>query len=94
MITVKIDSEDSRLVEKAFYEYNASLNILSYLLKQENINMKYIEDYTRKSELYFVTLEEYKNIVSSKYHPKDDKEYEYSFDFINETINFKTKGDN
>lgn len=94
MITVKIDSEDSRLIEKAFYEYQASLNILSYLLKQENINMKYIEDYTKKTEQYFVILEEYKSIVSSKYMPQDEKEYNYSFDFINETINFIPKGDN
>ena len=88
MITIKIEPEDSRLVEKAFYEYNASLNILSYLLKQDNINKEYIKEYTKQSEIYFITLEEYKSAISSKYMPNDNNKYEYNFDFVNETINF------
>ena len=54
MVTVNIDIEDSQAVEKAFYEYNASLNILSYLFKQDNINEEYLEQYVQKSEKYFM----------------------------------------
>lgn len=93
MITIKLDSEDSRLVEKAFYEYNASLNILSYLAKQNNINKQYLKEYTKQSERYFIILEEYKNAVSIKYHPNDNNDYTYSFNFENETINYFLKGE-
>lgn len=93
MIAVKIDSEDSRLVEKAYYEYQASLNILNFILKQENINQEYVDEYLKKSENYFITLEKYKNFVSNKYMPEGNTVYNYSFDFINETINFYEQGE-
>ena len=92
MITVNINIEDSQAVEKAFYEYNASLNILSYLLKQDNINENYIEQYTQKSERYFIILEELKQMISAKYQPKDNKKYNYSFDFENNALNYFEKG--
>lgn len=88
MITVNIDIMDSQKVEKAFYEYNATLDILSFILKQENINQNYIKQYTERSEQFFITLEQLKNEISSKYHPNDDNQYNYSFDFINHTINY------
>lgn len=93
MIIVKISSEESQAVEKAFYEYNAALNILSYLLKQENVNQQYFDQYTKKSEQYFVTLENLKNIISNKYMPQDGQNYDYSFNFINEEIQFYPKGE-
>lgn len=96
MITVNINIEDSQAVEKAFYEYNASLNILSYLFKQNNINEEYLEQYIQKSEKYFIILEETKNIVSNKYMPNEDinKKYNYSFDFENHNIIYTERVDN
>ena len=92
MIKINITIEESQAVEKAFYEYNASLNILSYLLKQDNINENYIEQYTQKSERYFIILEELKQMVSTKYQPNDGKKYDYSFDFENNALNYFEKG--
>ena len=88
MIKVNISIEDSQAVEKAFYEYNASLNILSYLFKQQEINEEYLEQYIQKSERYYIILEETKEVVSNKYKPNDGKEYNYIFDFDNYMIKF------
>ena len=96
MVTVNIDIEDSQAVEKAFYEYNASLNILSYLFKQDNINEEYLEQYVQKSEKYFIVLEEIKEIISNKYMPDKDKnkKYNYSFDFNNCAIIYTERENN
>ena len=91
MTTIEINIEDYEFVEKAFYEYNASLNILSYLFKQNDINEEYLEQYIQKSEKYYIILEEAKVAIANKYKPDNLENFNYSFDFVNHSIIYSKK---
>lgn len=76
-----IQPDDMLLIEKAYYEYNASLNILSYLLKQKEINENYLNQYLKKSEEYYIYFEELKQSIFIKYQINIANFKNYSFDF-------------
>ena len=79
---IPIDEQDSLQLEKITYEYQSSLNILAYLLQQSNINEKYLNDYFKKSELYFIEMKEIENILLEKYTNKKiifNKQYYFNF---------------
>lgn len=89
-IVVRIINEESKNLENLYYTYNASLDIISYLMSQEKINIKkeYLIDYLNNSETKFMELEKEKEFLSQKYLPDElkNKKYNYTFDFINESI--------
>lgn len=76
----KITYDESILIEKSYYEYKSSLDILSYLMKQDKINENYLNQYLKKSEEYYIIFEETKQLIFNKYnlHLKT-----YNFDFNN-----------
>ena len=83
---VKIPEQVSAYVEKLFFEYNASLNILRYLMSQDDVIDRYIKDYSNSSGRKYTELEIAKETVSKKYAPKEFVAYNYNFDFDNNTI--------
>lgn len=79
---IPIEEQDSLQLEKISYEYESSLNILSYLLQQDNINEYYLNNYFKKSELYFIEMKELENILLNKYVSQDkelNKQYYFNF---------------
>lgn len=79
---IPIEEQDSLQLEKISYEYESSLNILSYLLQQDNINEYYLNNYFKKSELYFIEMKELENILLNKYISQDkelNKQYYFNF---------------
>lgn len=83
-IVVNIPSEVSTYVQKLFYEYNAYLNILSYI-SNECKSKEYFDDYMKDSIQKSVELEIAKSNVSNQYKPEGNM-IGYLFDFENETI--------
>lgn len=87
---INIKEEDSKQVQDLYYKYNASLDIISYLMSQNQniIKQEYIQNYLNNSENNFMLLEELKNKISFKYLPEEfnNKNYNYSFNFNNNTI--------
>lgn len=92
-VQVVISELDSNMVEKIFYEYQASLNILSYLMKQQNINEKYLNEYFKKSELYYIELEIIKKQMIKKYYnnQEENQNNNYYFDFNKHILNIIQK---
>lgn len=92
MSKINIEKNENNSVQRLHYEYQASLNILSYLLKQENINEEYLNQYFKKSEEYHISLNYLIQQIIKKYEQKlNIKIYNYSFDFDNFQLiyNFK-----
>ena len=94
MVTVKITPEESMLVEKSFYQYNASLDIIAHLSKQVGINQEYLKEYIKNSEEYYHEMEKNKAQVGNKYKPKDRTDYGYRFNFDACEINYYTPEEN
>ena len=46
-IRVKLDHEDCVSVERSWYEYNAGLDVLRYLMQQDSINEGYLQQYEK-----------------------------------------------
>ena len=92
IININIPENISQKVEKAFYEYNSSLNILSYLMKQKEINSDYLNQYFKKSEMYYIELEKLKDLYGNQiYKPTDKNPIGFTFNFINNTIEYIIK---
>lgn len=85
-IRVNISHEDSSLIERLFYEYNAAKDIISYLMQQENINESYLQQYINIAERRFVELEMQKSEVDRHYRPPALRATNYEFDFENEDL--------
>ncbi len=77
---IKITLEESRLLEKSIYEYQASLNILNFLLQQKNINKDEINKYIKQSEEFYIFSNEIKKEIIKKYI-KYHENYNYYFNF-------------
>lgn len=93
MRIVKIDSEDSNLIERKFYEYRAGRENISFLMKDKEVNIELLNEYIRIVEVRYYELEKTKVLMSKKYKPFDlnGKSYSYSFDFEEETIIYDEK---
>lgn len=87
-IVVKIDSEDSNLVERKFFEHAAGRDTVAFLMKDKDIKWDVLQHYVNIVEERFIELEFTKDEISRKYEPKDFEgaSYSYSFDFKNESI--------
>ena len=68
---VIIPEQVSAYVERLFFEYNASLNIIRYL---------------RRSEQKYTELEIVKENIAREYAPVEFSKYNYTFDFEHNTI--------
>lgn len=78
---IKIDEKASAYVEKLFFEYNARLNILRYLMSQSNVKVEYLSKYQKEAESKNMELELAKKEISNVYKPsKGANCYEFDFD--------------
>lgn len=81
-IKVKLTEEESNYIERLWFEYNASLNILRFLMSQEGVLEKHLQKYLDSSEAKYTELEMAKKEISSIYKPeKLTGSYEYRFEF-------------
>ena len=85
---VRIPVEVSTYVEKLFFEYNESLNILRYLMSQDDVKDEYIQRYSESSEEKYMELETAKREISKEYAPAEFDRYNYNFDFDNYIITY------
>lgn len=87
-IVVKIDPEDSNLVERKYFEHAAGKDNIAFLMRGDEINMDVLQQYINIVEKRFYELEKSKKYISEKYCPDElkGKEYSYTFDFDEETI--------
>lgn len=93
MIVIKIDSEDSNLIERKFYEHAAGKDNIAFLMKDADVNRDLLQEYISIVEVRFFELEKLKVLISKKYEPVElkGKSYVYTFDFENETIIYEEK---
>ena len=54
---VRIPEQVSTYVEKLFFEYNASVNILRYLMSQDDVKDEYIQRYSKSAKEKYIELE-------------------------------------
>lgn len=85
-IRVKLSHEDTTLIERLFYEYNAARDIIGYLMQQDKINETYLQQYINIAEKRFTELEMNKNAVDKAYRPEGINPSSYSFDFEAEEL--------
>lgn len=86
-ITIKIDEKESDMIERLFFEYRASQDIISFLLKDKDIDMELLQEYINVSEVRYTELEMAKQELGDKYRPQNvKKKCAYWFDFVNESI--------
>lgn len=93
MITIRINPEDSNLVERKYYEKEAGKDSISFLMKDADVNRELLQDYINIVEVRFVELEKLKTFMSKKYEPIElkGKSYIYTFNFEDETIIYEEK---
>ena len=93
MIVIKIDSEDSNLIERKFYEHAAGKDNIAFLMKDADVNRDLVQEYISIVEVRFFELEKLKVLMSKKYEPVElkGKSYAYTFDFENESIIYEEK---
>lgn len=89
---VKIPEALSAEVERQFLEYQGCLNIINYLLSNNNTNTEMIEKYQQDALNRFVVLETLKTQVTKQYAPFEY--YDYQFDFDDQSIIFQEKANN
>lgn len=88
---VKISTENSDYIERLFYEYNASLNILKFLMSQENVKQKHLQLYLDSAEIKNTELEIAKKQVVDIYRSLENIPVDstYVFDFDKEELKFE-----
>ena len=86
MMVITIPQTSSDYVEKLFFEYNATMNILKYLTTQEGVKPEYIAQYTEDAKNKYAELEIAKREISNEYSPYPDKKFNYTFDFDHSAI--------
>lgn len=87
---VNIGEENSREMEKAWYEYMASANILAFLMKEEGIRFDLLQEYINVAEIRFVECEKMKERFAKQFKPDevDLTKYNYGFNFEEFAIEF------
>ena len=92
MKVVKIDSQDSNMIEQKFFEHAAGKDNIAFLMKDNDIDWSVLQHYINVVEVRFFELEQMKSRLSKKYEPSElkGKRYNFSFDFENETIAYET----
>lgn len=82
-IRVQIPADISSEVERRFFEYNATRDIIGYLMSRDDVLAKNLEKYLVIAENRFTELELMKEDVTSQFVPEGISNYGYAFDFIN-----------
>lgn len=79
-LKVTIPEQDCTCVERLWYEYNAALGVLRYLMAQPDVLEKNLQLYADSCEAKSVELELTKREVSERFKP-DGAVMSYSFNF-------------
>ena len=77
---VVITPEESQKVERLFFEFSASVEVLKYLMAQEGMSEENIKKYNDIIMEKNWELERAKHEVSSKYHPEGTTSYAFLFE--------------
>lgn len=77
---VYIEPEESNLVERLFFEYNSTVDILKYLLSQKDMPQENISHYNVIVMEKSWELEQAKSKISSKYRPEGYNNYVFLFE--------------
>ena len=90
VFVVTISEEESNEMEKAWYEYNASCDIVARLMKEEGVVFSLLQEYLNVSEARFTKCEMLKQKFAKAYKPDEVNlsKYNYGFDFEEHTITF------
>ena len=90
-VVVDIDEEEARLIERLWYEYNGSRDIIKFLMTDKSVVWEVLQEYINVAEKRFTELEMEKNRVATKYKPEqvDLSKWNYSFDFTEDQITFE-----
>ena len=91
VLKVVMEESDTREMEKAWYEYNASRDIISFLMTEKQVIWETLQEYINVAEKRFTQCEMMKNRLANKYKtPEIDlTKYNYGFDFEENTITFE-----
>ena len=83
--------EDTRAMEKAWYEYNASVDIIARLMNNESVKFDILQEYINVAEVRFTQCEMFKSALAKKYKTEevDLSKFNYSFDFDENKITFE-----
>ncbi len=86
-IKVKLTNEENTYIERLWFEYNASLNILRFLMSQEDVLEKHLQKYLDSSEAKYAELEIAKKEMTTAHKPAElSEKYNYRFDFDDEYL--------
>lgn len=88
-IIVSINKEDSLLMERKFYEYNAGKDTIAFLMKESDINWEILQNYINVVETRYVELELLKNEMDKKYCPDNYINKNYKYEFLFDTYEMK-----
>ena len=61
---VNIGEENSRKMEKIWYEYNAARDIVAFLMQQEGVKFENLQEYLNVAEARFVESEKMKESLA------------------------------
>lgn len=89
-IIVKVDPQDSNIVERKYYEHASCKDNIAFLSKDTEVKNDLLIDYLNILDTRYYELEKSKSLISKKYCPDEikGKPYDYSFDFEEDTITY------
>lgn len=86
---VKIESEDSLLVERKFYEHQAGRDNIAFLMKDKDVNWDILQHYIDVVETRWVELEMLKDEMDKKYCPENMRNKPHGYEFLFDTKQMK-----
>ena len=90
-VSVTIEYGEAMYLERLYFEYMASLNILRYLTSQEGTKEEYLDRYNKSYKEKYTVFELAKQDVLDKYRPEGMEEYNYFIDFDRAKVEYAEK---
>ena len=90
-VSVTIEYGEAMYLERLYFEYMASLNILRYLTSQDGTKEEYLDRYNKSYEEKYTAFELTKQDVLDKYRPEGMEEYNYFIDFDRAKVEYTEK---
>lgn len=79
MKTIAINQDDSLLIERLFFQYNATKDIVAFLMTKEDLNVEALQSYMETAERRFIELEMEKRRVVRSVGGNPDANYMFNF---------------
>ena len=90
-VSVTIEYGEAMYLERLYFEYMASLNILRYLTSQDGTKEEYLDRYNKSYEEKYTAFELAKQDVLDKYKPEGMEKYTYFIDFDRAKVEYTEK---